>query len=262
MDKEDKEVVSIARQKNNERLFFDDVAKMEHRLKEERKQRQAELEEWFTEQREKQKEQLQEDQELLNQEIQIKREQMIAEIEKELIELRNDAFNEGHQAGYDEGFVEGHQAGEHQAQEANQELKKKAILTLKDAEKQAHAYFIEKKEEVLKLSVQMAENILQSELSQSLKGLFGLVEPLLNKMEIQDNYLLLFVNKNNIDKMRKELQYIQTNQPNFKYSIILDDSLEDDACLLETNSEVIDLTIGKQLNRILSDFLSEVEKDA
>lgn len=158
-------------------------------------------------------------------------------------------LKEGRLDGYEVGKVEGYQAGV----EESEYLKENALRIIEDAKKEVNVYQKEKKAEFIKLASIMAEKIINQELSLNEIELSSILQPVLNKLDKEDNFITVFVTKLNFEGTKIYMQKVKTEFPNIKYTVLVDEALETNGCIIDTNYEVLDLQISKQLDLMILD---------
>ena len=167
---------------------------------------------------------------------------------------------EGYQAGLTEGQLDGYESGLENGYQAGLEdanvLKKNALKVIDQATAEMAVYQKEKQHEFIELSSIMAEKILHKELSLSEPELKVLLEPVLNKLEKGDNFITIFVTKSNQESTKIFMESLKETYTDMKYVVLVDNSLEKNGCVIETNYELIDLQLKKQLDSMVKDLLN------
>ena len=167
---------------------------------------------------------------------------------------------EGYQAGLTEGQLDGYESGLENGYQAGLEdanvLKKNALKVIDQATAEMVVYQKEKQHEFIELSSIMAEKILHKELSLSEPELKVLLEPVLNKLEKGDNFITIFVTKSNQESTKVFMESLKETYTDMKYVVLVDNSLEKNGCVIETNYELIDLQLKKQLDGMVKDLLN------
>ena len=182
------------------------------------------------------------------------KEQVIEQAKLEGEALKKEAYEEGLKEGqldgYESGLENGYQAGEEKANH----LKENALKVIENAENEMKKYQREKQHEFIDLASIMAETILGKELKQTKSELQTLLEPVLNKLDKNDNFITIFVRKENQEHTNKYMNELKECYPEMKFAVIVDDSLEKNGCIVETNYELIDLQLRKQLDLMVNDL--------
>lgn len=171
-------------------------------------------------------------------------------IKKKAFEI---GLKEGQLDGYETGKVDGYQAGLLEAES----LKNNAKNLITQTQVAMNSYQKEKQDDFIKLAILMAENIINQEISMSEDKLKMLLQPILNKIEKSDNFITIFVTKEHLEHTNNYMEEMKRQFADLKFAVLLDESLEKNGCIIETNYEVIDLQVKKQLDAMLSDLLKE-----
>ena len=187
-------------------------------------------------------------------ELSLIKEQVIEQAKLEGEELKKEAYQEGLKEGqidgYESGLENGYQAGEEKANH----LKENSLKVIKQAEEQMTRYKKENQHEFIELAAEMAEMILGKELSQSEMELQILLEPVLNRLDKNDNFITIFVRKENQEQTSNYMNELKECYPEMKFAVIVDDALEKNGCVIETNYELIDLQLKKQLDLMVKEL--------
>jgi len=187
-------------------------------------------------------------------ELRLIKEQVIEQAKLEGEELKKEAYQEGLKEGqidgYESGLENGYQAGEEKANH----LKENSLKVIKQAEEQMTRYKKENQHEFIELAAEMAEMILGKELSQSEMELQILLEPVLNRLDKNDNFITIFVRKENQEQTSNYMNELKECYPEMKFAVIVDDALEKNGCVIETNYELIDLQLKKQLDLMVKEL--------
>lgn len=187
-------------------------------------------------------------------ELRLIKEQVIEQAKLEGEELKKEAYQEGLKEGqidgYESGLENGYQAGE----EKSNHLKENSFKVIKQAEEQMTRYKKENQHEFIELAAEMAEMILGKELSQSEMELQTLLEPVLNRLDKNDNFITIFVRKENQEQTSNYMNELKECYPEMKFAVIVDNALEKNGCVIETNYELIDLQLKKQLDLMVKEL--------
>lgn len=180
------------------------------------------------------------------------------ELEAERIkeEAYDSGLKEGRLDGFEVGKKEGFQVG---VEEAGY-LKDNALEIIKNTKEQVEQYKKEKQNEFIELASIMAEKVVNEELSTDEVSLRKIIAPVLNRLDKEDNFITVFVTKDNYESTIKYMEKLKQTSEQMKYTVLVDESLKLNGCVIETDYEVIDLDIKKQLELMVKD-LSEGECD-
>lgn len=176
-------------------------------------------------------------------------------------QLKQEAYLTGLKEGQLDGFESGKETGFKAGQKEAESLKQNALSIIKQVNEEMNAYQKEKQEDFIKASALMAENIINQELSLSEDKLKLLLQPVLNKVEKADNFITIFVTKDNLENTNLYMEKMKEQFAGLKFAVLVDEALETNGCVIETNYEVIDLQIKKQLNAMVKDLMKENDDD-
>lgn len=176
-------------------------------------------------------------------------------------QLKQEAYLTGLKEGQLDGFESGKETGFKAGQKEAESLKQNALSIIKQVNEEMNAYQKEKQEDFIKASALMAENIINQELSLSEDKLKLLLQPVLNKVEKADNFITIFVTKDNLENTNLYMEKMKEQFAGLKFAVLVDEALERNGCVIETNYEVIDLQIKKQLNAMVKDLMKENDDD-
>ncbi|MEG0549979.1 MAG: FliH/SctL family protein [Vagococcus sp.] len=162
-------------------------------------------------------------------------------------------LKEGQLDGFETGKVDGYQAGLLEAES----LKENALSLIEQAKEAMDLYQKEKQDDFIRAAALMAENIINQEISMSDDQLKLLLQPVLNKVEKSDNFITIFVTKEQLENTNDYMENMKQQFPDLKFAVLVDESLEKNGCIIETNYEVIDLQVKKQLEAMIIDLSKE-----
>lgn len=190
--------------------------------------------------------------------------QLISEAQEAARQLKETAKAEGYEAGktqgYEEGLNRGLQEGHAQAMQEAEEIKQEARDMISDAQREIEAYVQEKKESLLSLSLHMAEKIIHEHLHLSPDGVFELVQPILHQLDREEDFVSLTVHSDLRERLHERLPELKQSYPGVRFAILVDETLEENGCIVESAHKVVDLQVKNQLEAILTE-LKETERD-
>lgn len=175
--------------------------------------------------------------------------------------IKQEAYIAGVKEGQLDGFESGKESGFDAGLKEAESLKQNALSIIEQTNEAMNAYQKEKQEDFIKASALMAENIINQELSLSEDKLKLLLQPVLNKVEKADNFITIFVTKDNLENTNLYMEKMKEQFAGLKFAVLVDEALETNGCVIETNYEVIDLQIKKQLDAMVKDLMKENEDD-
>jgi flagellar assembly protein FliH len=179
-------------------------------------------------------------------------------------ELKKKLCEEGYQEGYKAGYQEGYQYGINEASEEGNKIKEQAEALKVEADQylincheETRRYIKNSEKEIIKLAVDIAKQIVSTELTINPEAIYKIAEKLISK-SIDKKQIILKVNPQdfNIIKNRKEelAMYVE-DQSNIV--IVADGSIKHGSIKAETPSGFIDADIDTQFNIILNSILGD-----
>ena len=176
-------------------------------------------------------------------------------------QIKQEAYLAGVKEGQLDGFESGKESGFDAGLKEAESLKQNALSIIEQTNEAMNAYQKEKQEDFIKASALMAENIINQELSLSEDKLKLLLQPVLNKVEKADNFITISVTKDNLENTNLYMEKMKEQFAGLKFAVLVDEALETNGCVIETNYEVIDLQIKKQLDAMVKDLMKENDDD-
>lgn len=185
------------------------------------------------------------------------REELLRKIEKEArekaeIEIKK-AIDEASQEGYRDGLKKGYQRGIEEAKAVCDEMKKSALSLIDQAKEEVNQYYIDNKNNLIRLAGDMAENIVNATIDLSSENILMLIRPIINFNE-RNELIVISCNPDNYEFLKNSKQQLELAAPNARFVLLSDNNLERNGCIIENENQVIDLQIRKQINAILDDI--------
>ena len=162
-----------------------------------------------------------------------------------------DGFNQGFNEGNDKGIESGYLQGINNAKDEAKTIKESAIKLFKDAQDEINKYMDENRQRIIRLATQMAESIIHSTIDASSDNIMQLVKPIIQQFKKMEN-VIITCNPKNYDYLKKSMNGIEEKYSDIKFIILEDESLEKNGCIIENDTQIIDLQIKKQLENILA----------
>ncbi len=200
-------------------------------------------------------------------ELKDERDKIINEAKNEVEKLKSDAKEDGYKEGFDrglqdgfnqgleEGSIKGLESGYSQgienAKDEAKEIKRNAINLFQDAEREVGVYIDENRQRIIRLAGQMAESIIHSTIDTSSENMLQLIKPVIQQFKKVEN-VIISCNSKNYDYLRKSIYTIEKKYDNTKFTILEDENLEKNGCIIENDNQIIDLQIRKQLENIVN----------
>ncbi|MFL2096467.1 FliH/SctL family protein [Marinilactibacillus psychrotolerans] len=197
-------------------------------------------------------------------EAQSKKEEMIELAKKEAEEIKQQAYQTGIQsgkeAGYQEGYTQGMQEGYAEGKQESEVLKQQGRDLITAAQLEIEQYVQEKKDELLSLSLHMAEKIIHDQLDHADEGILTLVHPILHQLDREEDFISLTVHPDSKEAVKEQLTKLKEQYPGVRFSVLQDGNLEPNGCIVESAHKLIDLQVKAQLEAILKE-MKETERN-
>lgn len=182
---------------------------------------------------------------------------IIKQAQEEAERLRKQAYEEAYEEAYRIGYQEAQQKGYQDGYEAALEKAKieanhiieNAIQTLNDAKKEYEAYLTDKKTEIIKLSINIAEHILNREVT----NVDGIDEMIVQAIEESRNAKSIIVKTNSLyteHLKAKVLEWKERFALKSEVFVIIDDSLKKGHAIVEKNNGKVTINIDEALDNI------------
>lgn len=178
--------------------------------------------------------------------------QLKVQMQHELEQIRESAFQEGYNQGVEEGFQAGlnHFVSEMEKFIHNLDREVERAQLVLDHQVQGMGMG------VIGLSTQIAEKIIQRQVQLEPELIIEQIETILREMS-RVKSLAIRIHPSELDLVKaQEERFLALTQGIEKIQFVIDHSLEPGGCIVETDSGGVDATIETQLNRI-QELLSE-----
>lgn len=193
-----------------------------------------------------------------------KKDEMIMLAKQEAEEMKQQAYQTGIQsgkeAGYQEGYMQGMQEGYAEGKQESEVLKQQGRDLITAAQLEIEQYVQEKKDELLSLSLHMAEKIIHDQLDHADEGILTLVHPILHQLDREEDFISLTVHPDSRKAVKEQLPSLKAQYPGVRFSVLQDGNLEPNGCIVESAHKLIDLQVRAQLEAILKE-MKETERN-
>ena len=193
----------------------------------------------------------------IQEENQEKRANMVRVALAEAENLKAEATKQGQelglQKGYEQGHLQGYKEGLDQAKLESAEIRKNAIDMVKQAEKNIEDYFKSNKLNVINLAVEIAESIIHYTIDTSSENILMIINPILQEYGKRGN-ITISCHPNNMKYLKEHLHQLEEDYPESKFILFEDGNLEENGCIVENKTQIIDLQIKKQLDSICKEI--------
>lgn len=193
-----------------------------------------------------------------------KQEEIIEQAKLEAEEIKQQAYQSGMQSGketgYQEGYTQGMQEGYAEGKQESEVLKQQGRELIAAAQLEIEQYVQDKKDELLSLSLHMAEMIIHDQLDRTDEGILTLVHPILHQLDREEDFISLTVHPASRETVKEQLPNLKEQYPGVRFSVLQDGSLEPNGCVVESAHKLIDLQVRAQLEAILKE-MKETERN-
>lgn len=169
---------------------------------------------------------------------------------KEVLAAKQKGFEQGIKEGFDQGYKKGLKEAEFEAIK----IKDNAISIIDQAHKQVKDYLLENQHNIIKLAANMAESIVHTTIDESSKNIIQLVKPILQQYSKMHN-IIITCHSESIDYIKCYLHELEESCPNAKITVLTDNNLEKNGCVIENENSIIDLQIREQLNSMIQELI-------
>ena len=184
-------------------------------------------------------------------------ERILRQAQEEAEMIRKQAYEEAYEHGYKQGYQEAQQKGYQNGydvaiQKAKEEANKiieNAVQTLNSAKVEYEAYLQDKKAEIIKLSINIAEHILNREVA----NVDGIDEMVVRAIEESRNAKSIIVKTNFLyteHLKTKVLEWKERFALKAEVFVIMDDSLDKGEAVIEKNNGKVTISIDDALDNI------------
>lgn len=184
--------------------------------------------------------------------------QLLAEAQQEAEVLKDQAravgFEEGKEQGYQEGYTNGYAEATTEGRRIAAELKQNAQQMIQQAEGQVNAYYEEKQDQLIQLAATMAEAIVHQTIDTADDQVLQLVKPILLRMSKTEKLVTVTVRPEQEAVIKEKLAVLEAKQPDVRFVLFTDHTLEKNGCVVETSHNITDLQVGKQLNKMVEEM--------
>ncbi|HLS52696.1 MAG TPA: FliH/SctL family protein [Tissierellaceae bacterium] len=192
-------------------------------------------------------------------EAEIRREIMM-KIEEERISILKNAkeqadavIAQAKKRGYSEGYETGYREGLEEVRKEAAQIKEQALGLIRQAEEDVASYLEENRENIIRLSAQMAEAIIHQKIDSSDEDLLLLIKPILERYEANGN-IVITCHPSRVETMKEKASQLQLADGDARFIVLSDENMEEYSCIIENQYQLIDLQIKKQLEAIVEEI--------
>ena len=157
--------------------------------------------------------------------------------------------------GYEEAFKQGFKEGRAEGIESLKDRSEELTNTINDIFKEKNEMMEKSKEQILKLSLEVAKQIIREEVSNNPSVSMKIVEDALKRVTDKD-HVVLRLNPLEANWIRKNKEWLEDKMLDIGQLIIQDDdSMEVGGCIIETKLGYIDASLKTKIRNIETSFL-------
>lgn len=183
------------------------------------------------------------------------RERSILDAQEIEAKAREEGYKAGEKEGYDKAYNETVTKGKIEVENFKSLAEQNASTMMANAKYNYEKYVVDNREDIKKLALSIAENILKREV----KNEDGINDMIYSAVELSKNSELIIIkcNKNHVDSLKSAVENWKRELPTLKQIFIIEDNfLEDGSSIIEKNNGKIKVDINIGLDKIKSEILS------
>lgn len=185
-------------------------------------------------------------QEIALKEIELQRKKIIEEAKLEIEKIKE----ETKKLSYEEGFNKGYEDGFNKNNNEYKKLKENLVKKFTQADEYVENYFKENEKNIINMAINMAENIVNYSLDSEKENIIKLITPILREYDKYCN-IVISASSTKIKILEEYKDEIESKSPGSKIVLIEDETLNHNDIILETDYQIIDMGIRKQLEKMI-----------
>jgi len=178
-------------------------------------------------------------------------EERIRRAEEQAASIRKQARETGYQAGLQKGRKEGYQSGWEEAARKTRETQEQARALLSDAHRETRRYIARTREEIIQLAASMAKGIIRYSVNVREESIVEMAKNALHQAE-ERKQVLIRCPEQYVSVLEENIREFKKVCPNANFAILEDPSVKNPGCIIETEDQVMDLEIDRQLDNIVN----------
>lgn len=175
---------------------------------------------------------------------------IIEKAKKQAEKIKKDSFSDGIKRGYEEGYKKGHEEGIESGLSETQDIRKQAQSVLEEAHRASREYIKNERDEIVNLSLSIAEKIIEYEVDTKDKAIENIVKKSIESV-IYKKSIKIWVNPLDyaiLDCKMNEI--LSATCDKAIVSLLKDETIKRGGCKIETEVSSVDATIDTQLTKI------------
>lgn len=168
-------------------------------------------------------------------------------------EIKQSAFKEGHQAGFQIGFNEGLQQAKNQEQIILQNFQTELVSLIRRIEASVSIWFEKAESNLADLSFEVAKKIINEELSLHPEWIYSIAKDALQRV-INSNTVRIRVNPFHVSELEKrQTDLIAAASGVQGIEILGDESLERGSLMIESENGIVDARLETKFNQLIKE---------
>lgn len=191
-------------------------------------------------------------------EASLKSESIINEAHGEALNIKKNAYEEGHSQGlkngYEDGYKEAYEDNIEKAKLESEDIINQANYILIDSKNKVADYLKDNKKQIIDLSITIAEKVLKEKFNE-VSSMNKIIESVINEYEIKENFVIR-TNSIYIESLNEEVNSLK-NQQSIKGEVFIlpDDSIDQGNAVIETNKGRLIIGIDCVLDKVKEELL-------
>jgi flagellar assembly protein FliH len=184
-------------------------------------------------------------------EMNAEREEIIENAHREAIRIKDEVYNTTYAESKEAGYSEGRAEAEAEIAAAREEM----YACVEKAKTQNETYMDEYRDDIIELSINIAENIINHKIYDNKEELLYIIEPVLKDFHENMQVTLAF-SPSNINFINQHKKSIEDMAPQARFYYLEDSNLEAGDFLVSSKSYDVDLKVKTQLDNIRKELIN------
>ncbi|GAA0178083.1 hypothetical protein SH2C18_11970 [Clostridium sediminicola] len=182
-----------------------------------------------------------------------KEEEILDSARKKAEDIKNKAKNDGYEEGFEQGTTLGYEAGFNKALEDIQAQKEGVTELLMQAEVERKKMLSNIEDDVIEMVMSIAEKVTKISIEDNYEKILPMIKYALNDM-VNRERIILKANSKNMEILKNNEKQLKSICPSANFTFLEDNTLDTTECIIDSETETIDLDIQTQISNILKEF--------
>lgn len=177
-------------------------------------------------------------------------EECLAAVDRQIKELRQNAFDEGHEQGYRDGFSQGKTKAAEEIKEIKSDAVQKAQTVVKNAQQTAQEMILNAERQIIEIALSISRKVLAREMEENPMTILPIVSEALGKVKNQDK-VTIRVNAEDypiVLQAQKEFQMLLGREG--VLNITADQTIDAGSCMIDTPYGTVDATLDSKFEML------------